>query len=84
LEHGERNPDRDGRFAGGAARQGASSAWWPAGPGRILNRIGERAQAPATWRGRSARRSYGLALPFARPVRDELVHALARLRARLS
>jgi len=51
---------------------------------RILNRIGERADATGNvaWALRAA--ELRLALPFARPVRDELVHALAHLRARLN
>jgi hypothetical protein len=51
---------------------------------RILNRIGERAEATgnAAWALRAA--ELRLALPFARPVRDELVHALAHLRSRLN
>jgi hypothetical protein len=51
---------------------------------RILNRIGERAQSTGNvaWALRAA--ELRLALPFARPVRDELVHALAHLRARLN
>jgi hypothetical protein len=51
---------------------------------RILNRIGERARATGNvaWARRAA--ELRLALPFARPVRDELVHALAHLRSRLN
>jgi hypothetical protein len=51
---------------------------------RILNRIGERAQGTGNiaWALRAA--ELRLALPFARPVRDELVHALAHLRSRLN
>jgi hypothetical protein len=51
---------------------------------RILNRIGERAQRTGNvaWALRAA--ELRLALPFARPVRDELLHALAHLRARMN
>jgi hypothetical protein len=51
---------------------------------RILNRIGERADATGNvaWALRAA--ELRLALPFAQPVRDELVHALAHLRSRLN
>jgi Transglutaminase-like superfamily len=51
---------------------------------RILNRIGERAHGTGNvaWALRAA--ELRLARPFARPVRDELVHALAHVRARLN
>jgi hypothetical protein len=51
---------------------------------RILNRIGERAEGTGNiaWALRAA--ELRLALPFARPVRDELLHALAHLRSRLN
>jgi hypothetical protein len=51
---------------------------------RILNRIGEGADATGNvaWALRAA--ELRLALPFARPVRDELVHALAHVRSRLN
>jgi hypothetical protein len=51
---------------------------------RILNRIGERADTTGNvaWALRAA--ELRLALPFARPVRDELLHALAHLRSRLN
>jgi hypothetical protein len=51
---------------------------------RILNRIGERAHATGNvaWAVRAA--ELRLALPFARAVRDELVHELAHLRSRLN
>jgi hypothetical protein len=50
----------------------------------ILSRIGERAHATGNvaWALRAA--ELRLALPFARSVRDELVHALAHLRSRLN
>jgi hypothetical protein len=51
---------------------------------RMLNRIGERAERTGNvaWALRAA--ELRLALPFARPVRDELRHALAHLRARMN
>jgi hypothetical protein len=51
---------------------------------RILNRIGERAERTGNvaWALRAA--ELRLALPFTRPVRDELVHLLAHLRSRLN
>ena len=51
------------------------------GAGRILNRNGERAQSTGNvaWALRAA--ELRLAAVFARPRRDELVHALAHLRA---
>jgi hypothetical protein len=51
---------------------------------RILNRIGERAARTGNiaWSLRAA--ELRLQLPFARPVLDELRHALAHLRARLN
>ena len=69
--------------AGGCARD----AGWQCAhqvAARILNRIGERAHGTGNvaWALRAA--ELRLALPFARPVRDELVHALAHLRARLN
>jgi hypothetical protein len=69
--------------AGGRARD----AGWQCAhhvAARILNRVGERAASTGTvaWALRAA--ELRLALPFARPVRDELVHALAHLRARLN
>jgi hypothetical protein len=51
---------------------------------RILNRIGERAQATGNVASALRAAELRLALPFARPVRDELVHALAHLRSRLN
>jgi hypothetical protein len=51
---------------------------------RILNRIGERAERTGNlaWSLRAA--ELRLQLPFARPVREELRHRLAHLRARLN
>jgi hypothetical protein len=51
---------------------------------RILGRIGERAERTGNlaWALRAA--ELRLALPFARPVLDDLRHALAHLRARLN
>jgi hypothetical protein len=51
---------------------------------RILNRIGERAERTGNlaWALRAA--ELCLQLPFARPVREELRHRLAHLRARLN
>jgi hypothetical protein len=51
---------------------------------RILNRIGERAERTGNiaWALRAA--ELRLQLPFTRPVRDDLRHALAHLRARLN
>jgi len=51
---------------------------------RMLNRIGERAEhtGNVAWALRAA--ELRLALPFARPVLDELRHALAHLRARMN
>ena len=51
---------------------------------RILNRIGERAEhtGNVAWALRAA--ELRLALPFARPVLDELRHGLAHLRARMN
>ena len=51
---------------------------------RLLNRIGERAERTGNvaWALRAA--ELRLALPFARPVLDELRHALAHLRARMN
>ena len=51
---------------------------------RILNRIGERAEhtGNVAWALRAA--ELRLALPFTRPVRDDLLRALAHLRARLN
>src|SRR4051794_7196417 len=51
---------------------------------RILNRIGERAHGTGNVARALRATELRLALPFARPVRDELVHALAHLRARLN
>jgi len=50
----------------------------------MLNRIGERAERTGNvaWALRAA--ELRLALPFARPVLDELRHALAHLRARMN
>jgi hypothetical protein len=51
---------------------------------RILNRIGERAECTGNvaWALRAA--ELRLALPFAQPVRDELLLALAHLRSRMN
>jgi len=51
---------------------------------RILNRIGERSERTGNvaWALRAA--ELRLALPFARPVLDELRHALGHLRARMN
>ncbi len=51
---------------------------------RILNRIGERAERTGNiaWALRAA--ELRLQLPFTRPVREDLRHALAHLRARLN
>jgi hypothetical protein len=51
---------------------------------RILNRIGERAERTGNvaWALRAA--ELRLALPFARPVLDDLRHALGHLRARMN
>jgi transglutaminase superfamily protein len=51
---------------------------------RILNRIGERSERTGNvaWALRAA--ELRLALPFARPVLDDLRHALAHLRARMN
>jgi FMN phosphatase YigB (HAD superfamily) len=51
---------------------------------RILNRIGERAERTGNvaWALRAA--ELRLALPFTRPVLDDLRHALSHLRARMN
>jgi Transglutaminase-like superfamily len=51
---------------------------------RILNRVGERSERTGNvaWALRAA--ELRLALPFARPVLDELRHSLAHLRARMN
>jgi hypothetical protein len=51
---------------------------------RILNRIGERAERTGNvaWALRAA--ELRLALPFTRPVLDDLRHALGHLRARMN
>jgi hypothetical protein len=76
---------RGGPLVEGAGRTGDAGWQCPHQvAARLLNRIGERAERTGNvaWALRAA--ELRLALPFARPVREELRHALAHVRARLN
>jgi hypothetical protein len=76
---------RGGTLVEGAGRAGDAGRQCPHQvAARLLNRIGERAERTGNvaWALRAT--ELRLALPFARPVRDELRRALAHLRGRLN